>query len=88
MKLPREYENVMVMYDYDVPYGPYGMERRTERFTRKGFLSDGYFLMPLSWMPFTFSDGVTEMMPHGFWRHKVHSSKIISWTHIIQDHDS
>lgn len=95
MELPKEYRNVMLTYEAIIRYGIYGEKRRNEIVTRRAFYCksngfydlnnnwvetpNGYFLVPIYWQPFTFSNGETALLPYKFTNIRVYPENIIKW---------
>lgn len=81
-KLPPEYVNVMVVYQVDVLVGSYRTPtRRKITVKRKGFYSEMFnnFSVPAEWREFTFSDGTTISLPHGFAGDTLKVDDVIGW---------
>lgn len=82
----------MVTYKKIIGYGPYGVERREETVTKRGFLTDsdgyynhkgeyittpsGYYAIPPSWQEF---GGI--LLPHGWGGDRLNHDQVIKWSY-------
>jgi len=92
MEKPEVMRNVMVTYMKEFGYGHYGIEKRMEQVTKRGFLTDsdgyynkrdqwietpeGYYAVPPSWQEFK---GI--LLPHGWGGDRLNNNEVLKWVY-------